>query len=118
MHRQKRIKKARHQRAMRVRKSVRGDAARPRLSVFRSNKHIYAQLINDEVGQTLCASDSRKVCGAYAGTAEHAQKVGDDIAAKALELNVKKVRFDRGPYRFHGRIKALAEAARKKGLEF
>ena len=118
MRRSKRLRLSRHRRTMRVRKPVRGDASRPRLTVFRSNKHIYAQLIDDEAGRTLCASDSRKVCGSYGGTTEHASKVGDDIAGKALKLKIKQIRFDRGPCRFHGRVKALAEAARKKGLEF
>ena len=118
MQRNKRLRISRRRRTMRVRKPVRGDASRPRLSVFRSNKHIYAQVIDDEAGRTLCASDSRKVCGSYGGTAEHAGKVGDDIAARALKLKIKQIRFDRGPCRFHGRVKALAEAARKKGLEF
>ena len=103
---------------MRVRKRVRGDAARPRLSVFRSHRHIYAQLIDDGAGRTLCASSSRVVCGTYGGTASHATKVGADLAEKAKALSISKVRVDRGHYRFHGRIKALAEAARKSGLEF
>jgi large subunit ribosomal protein L18 len=97
---------------------LRGDADRPRLSVFRSHRHIYAQLIDDGVGRTLCASSSRVVCGAYGGTVEHAGKVGVDLAEKAKALSITKVRFDRGRYRFHGRVKALAEAARKSGLEF
>lgn len=118
MQRNKRLRLSRRRRTMRVRKPVRGDASRPRLTVFRSNKHIYAQLIDDEAGRTLCASDSRKVCGSYGGTAKHAGMVGDDIAGKALKLEIKQIRFDRGPCKFHGRVKALAEAARKKGLEF
>lgn len=112
------VRERRERRAMRVRKRVRGDAARPRLSVFRSHRHIYAQLIDDAVGRTLCASSSRVVCGEYGGTVAHAQKVGSDLAEKAKALSIGKIRFDRGHYRFHGRIKALAEAARKGGLEF
>jgi len=103
---------------MRVRKSIRGDAQRPRLSVHRSHKHIYVQLIDDAVGRTLCASSSRTVCGKYGGGVAHAKQVGEDLAQRALALNIKQVRFDRGPYRFHGRVKALAEAAREKGLVF
>jgi len=118
MKREQRIQKQRQRRKYRVRKAVQGDAARPRLHVFRSHKHIYAQIIDDGQGTTLCASSSRVVCGAYGGTAEHAKQVGADLAGKALELNVKKVRFDRGPYKFHGRVRALADAARKTGLEF
>jgi large subunit ribosomal protein L18 len=100
-----------------VRKRVRGDAARPRLSVFRSHKHIYAQLIDDAVGRTLCAASSRVEKG-YGGTVAHATKVGAELAEKAKALNITRARFDRGHYRFHGRVKALAEAARKNGLEF
>jgi large subunit ribosomal protein L18 len=103
---------------MRVRKKARGDAEKPRLSVFRSNKHIYAQLIDDEAGRTICASSSRTVCGTYGGTKQHAGQVGGDLAQKAIDLKIKQVRFDRGAYRFHGRVRALADAAREKGLEF
>lgn len=118
MRRIKRLKLQRLRRQWRVRKKARGDAEQPRLSVFRSNKHIYAQLIDDASGRTLCASSSRTICGAYGGTTAHAGEVGTDLAGKAIELKVKKVRFDRGPYKFHGRVRALADAARKKGLEF
>ena len=118
MRRQRQVHEKRERRALRVRKSVRGDSARPRLSVFRSHRHIYAQIIDDTVGRTLCASSSRVVCGEYGGTVSHATKVGADLALKAKALSIGKVRFDRGRYRFHGRIKALAEAARKSGLEF
>ena len=76
------------------------------------------QIIDDGAGKTLCASSSRVVCGEYGGTVAHATKVGSDLAEKAKALSISKVRFDRGRYRFHGRIKALAEAARKSGLEF
>lgn len=118
MRRQRLIRERRERRALRVRKRLRGDAERPRLSVFRSHRHIYAQLIDDGVGKTLCASSSRVICGEYGGTVEHAGKVGADLAEKAKALSITKVRFDRGRYRFHGRVKALAEAARKSGLEF
>jgi len=118
MNREKRISVRRQRRSGRVRKRLRGDAERPRLSVFRSHRHIYAQLIDDARGHTLCASSSRVVCGPYGGTVEHAKKVGEDLAAKALALEIRKVRFDRGPYRYHGRIRAVADAAREKGLEF
>jgi large subunit ribosomal protein L18 len=118
MRRERLIQERRERRAFRVRKRVRGDTERPRLSVFRSHRHIYAQLIDDGVGRTLCASSSRVVCGEYGGTVEHAGKVGADLAEKAKALSITKARFDRGHYRFHGRVKALAEAARKSGLEF
>ncbi len=118
MNREKKLSKRRNRRVMRVRKRVRGDAARPRLSVRRSHKHIYAQLIDDETGRTLCAASSRVVCGKYGGTREHAKQVGADLAGKAQGLKIKQVRFDRGRYRFHGRVQALADGAREKGLEF
>ena len=118
MRRVKRIKLKRLRRMGRVRRKVRGTAERPRLSVFRSNNHIYAQIIDDEVGRTLCASSSRTVCGDRGGTVAHATQVGSDLAEKAVKLEIKAIRFDRGPYRYHGRIRALADAAREKGLEF
>ena len=118
MKRQKRIKLTRQRRTYRIRKRVRGSAVQPRLTVFRSNKHIYAQLIDDDAGKTLCASSSRTICGAYGGTAEHAGQVGADLATKAKDLEIGKVRFDRGPYKYHGRVRALADAAREKGLQF
>ena len=118
MNREKKLSKQRDRRAMRVRKRVRGDAVRPRLSVRRSHKHIYAQLIDDETGRTLCAVSSRVECGEYGGTREHAKQVGTALAGKAQGLEIKHVRFDRGYYRFHGRVQALADGAREKGLEF
>ena len=118
MNRNKKIQKQRLRRTRSVRKNIDGSAERPRLSVFRSHKHIYAQLIDDVAGRPLCASSSRTVCGAYGGTMDHAKQVGADLAAKAKEQKIKKVRFDRGPYRFHGRLRALADAAREQGLEF
>jgi large subunit ribosomal protein L18 len=118
MNREKKLSKQRERRAMRVRKRVRGDTARPRLSVQRSHKHIYAQIIDDETGRTLCAASSRVVCGAYGGTKEHAKQVGADLAGKAEALKIKQVRFDRGRFSFHGRVQALADGAREKGLEF
>ncbi len=118
MNREKRIHATRERRKHRVRNRVRGGADRPRLTVFRSHRHIYAQLIDDDQGRTLCASSSRVVCGAYGGTAAHAKLVGADLAEKALGLDIKRICFDRGPYKFHGRIRALAEAAREKGLVF
>jgi len=118
MSRHSRLQARRTRRTFRVRNRLRGDAERPRLSVFRSSKHIYAQLIDDSTGRTLCASSSRTVCGAYGGTMDHAKQVGSDLAEKAKALSIAKVRFDRGPYRYHGRVRALADAAREKGLEF
>jgi large subunit ribosomal protein L18 len=114
--------KARQRRHARVRKSVYGTAAKPRLSVFKSLSHIYAQLIDDTTGKTLIASSSteKKVNTGlkHRGNVEAAKKVGASIAERALEKNIKQVVFDRGGYQYHGCVKALAEAAREKGLNF
>lgn len=124
MNREKRLQKQRQRRAWRVRNSVRGDAARPRLCIYRSHRHIYAQLIDDERGVTICSASTRVMASAstdasaYGGTVEDAQKVGAAIAGKAGEQNIKKICFDRGPYKYHGRVRALADAARENGLEF
>ena len=100
----------------RIRKSVSGTAERPRMSVFRSNKQIYVQVINDIEGKTLAAASS---LGLEAmPKIEQAAKVGEMIAAKAQEAGVKAVVFDRNGYLYHGRVKSLADAARKGGLNF
>lgn len=89
---------------------------RPRLAVFRSNKAIYAQIIDDEKGQTLVAASEKDL---KSGTkTEKAQMVGETLAKKAVKLGIKKVKFDRRGYQYHGRVKALAEGARKGGLLF
>lgn len=112
----------RRRKAWRVRKRLRGDAQRPRLSVFRSNTNIYCQVIDDVAGRTLAAASSldKDLRAELAGLkkADVAAKVGDLIAARAKQAGVTRVRFDRGPYVFHGRVKALADSARKGGLEF
>jgi len=118
MNQEIRIQRQRQRRAWRVRRRMRGDASRPRLTVFRSHRHIYAQAVDDEQGRTLCSASSRTLCGTYGGTAEDARKVGADLAEKLFALEIKRVRFDRGAFRYHGRVRALAEAAREKGLEF
>ena len=109
-------------RRFRVRKNVFGGPERPRLSVFRSDKHIYAQLVDDFTGKTLASVSSVKsdVRGELknGGNVAAAVKVGEAIAAKAKEIGVTKVAFDRGGRMYHGRIKALADAARKGGLKF
>lgn len=109
-------------RKLRVRKKVRGTEERPRLTVYRSLTHIYAQVINDITGQTMAAAStlSKELQGALkaTGNAEAAKAVGELIAQKALERGIKKVVFDRNGFLYHGRIKALADAARQKGLEF
>lgn len=119
---EKRLAKQRQRRRFRVRNAVRRAAkGRPRLSVFRSNKHIYAQVINDEAGDTLVAASTldKSLAGAgnYAGNAEAAAKVGKLVAERALEKGIQDVVFDRGPYQYHGRVKALADAAREAGLK-
>jgi large subunit ribosomal protein L18 len=101
----------------RVRATIVGKGDRPRLSVFRSNSHIYAQVIDDKTGTTLVASSSAELKGKTA-KAEASTQVGTSIAEKAKAKGIKTVVFDRGGYRYHGRVKALAEAARAAGLEF
>jgi len=113
---------ARLKRQTRVRKKITGSPARPRLNVFKSARHIYAQLIDDTTGVTLASAST--VCGevaeglSYTGNIEAATKVGAAIAKKALEKEIVAVVFDRNGFLYHGRIKALAEAARENGLSF
>jgi len=118
---QKNEKTYRRQRIkMRIRKVVSGQADRPRLSVYRSSKEIYAQLIDDKIGKTLLSASSKsKGVGAQKGTKmEKAALVGKLIAERALEQNISTVVFDRNGFLYHGRVKALAEAAREGGLKF
>jgi len=103
---------------MRIRSKVSGTAVRPRLSVFKSNKAVYCQLIDDEAGVTMASSQSLKGPHASGNKVEQADKVGLEIASKALALNVKEVVFDRSGYPYHGIVKSLAEGARKGGLNF
>jgi large subunit ribosomal protein L18 len=104
----------------RIRKNVSGIATKPRLSVFRSNKDIYAQLIDDATGMTLASANSRqKDVAAVAGTkSEKAANVGKIIAQKAVALGIETCIFDRGGYLYHGRVKSLADGAREGGLKF
>ena len=102
----------------RIRKIVSGTAARPRLSVFRSNKEIYAQLIDDVNGVTLLSASSREKEIGKGTNVEVAAAVGKLVAEKALKAGVDTVKFDRGGYLYHGRIKSLAEGARAAGLKF
>lgn len=104
----------------RIRKKIAGTAQKPRLSVFRSNKQIYVQLINDEAGHTLLAASSRESeVVAVAGTKkEKARLVGKLLAKKAVEQGINDIVFDRGGYLYHGRVKELAEGAREGGLVF
>lgn len=111
----------RERRHLRVRKKVRGTAERPRLGVFRSVKHTYAQVIDDDRGITLAAASTLEgvaVKGKAAPTREAAREVGRRIAQRALEKGIRRVVFDRGGYRYHGVVAALAEGAREAGLEF
>ena len=109
---------ARLRRHRRVRNKISGTAARPRLDVFRSAKHIYAQIIDDEQGVTLASASSMdKDFNAYGGNVEAAKKVGENIAKKCLEKGITEVVFDRGGYVYHGRVKALADGAREGGLK-
>lgn len=110
----------RRRRHARVRRRIRGSAARPRLAVFRSNKHISAQVIDDDAGRTLAAASTveeqlRDGSGADVGAAA---KVGALVASRAKQAGITTVVFDRGGYAYHGRVAALAEAARTEGLEF
>jgi large subunit ribosomal protein L18 len=118
--------KTKHRRQLRrsrhVRSHVIGTAERPRLTVFRSSKHIYVQLIDDSTGVTLAAASSKTKDVAsglpYGGNIKGSVVVGKKIAEVALAKGITKVAFDRGHYRYHGRIKALADAAREGGLKF
>jgi large subunit ribosomal protein L18 len=109
---------SRVRRHARVRAKVSGSAIRPRLCVYRSNKNIEAQIIDDVKGVTLVASSSIALHLANGGNIEAAATVGADIAKKAIEANITTVVFDRSGYIYHGRVKALAEAAREAGLVF
>lgn len=111
------VRKARHSR---VRSKIMGTTERPRLNVYRSNSHIYAQIIDDINGKTLAQASSldKELNLENGSNAEAAKKVGELVANRAAEANVKVVVFDRGGYLYHGRVKALADAAREAGLEF
>ena len=102
----------------RVRTKVSGTPECPRLNVFRSNANIQAQIIDDTKGITLVSASSEQMKLANGGNVEAAKAVGSEIAKRALEKNIKQVVFDRGGYLYHGRVKALADAAREAGLEF
>lgn len=110
---------ARGRRHARVRRRVHGTAARPRLAVFRSNRYIYAQVIDDDAGRTLAAASSLEpALRSRTLTVDTAAEVGKLLASRAKESGVGSVVFDRGGFAFHGRVKALAESAREEGLEF
>jgi len=112
---------ARLKRHLRVRKKIQGTTERPRLSIYRSSKHMYAQIIDDTTGKTLAAAstqDKSLTEVGNGGNIEAAKLVGKLIAERAKETGIVKVVFDRGGYLYHGRIQALADAAREGGLEF
>lgn len=121
MDRQKAKRKRQLRRRRHVRKRIVGTSERPRLTVFRSNKHIYAQLIDDLAGKTLAAATSNSADlrdGASGGNVKAAIAVGTKLAEDAKSKGINKAAFDRGHYRYHGRVKALADAARAGGLQF
>ncbi len=126
-HLTKAIKKKRERRErahLRIRARVRGTSERPRLSVYKSLKYIYAQLIDDDRGHTIAAASSadpevrQQLDGKAASNKQAAKLVGETIAARAKEKGIEKVVFDRGGYVYHGNVKALADSAREKGLQF
>ena len=121
MKHEKQIGRQRRRRCFRVRNRVKRDSTRPRLSVFRSHKHIYAQIIDDQQGRTLVAASTAEgqLRGqvAYGGNCQAAVVLGQTIAQRALEAGIRQVAFDRREYRYHGRVAALADAARDGGLD-
>jgi large subunit ribosomal protein L18 len=115
---QKRLTVRRRRRARHVRNRVRSDTSRPRISVHRTNKHTYAQIIDDETGRTLCAASTVGLKLEYGGNIAAARAVGEDLGEKALQLKIERAGFDRGPCKYHGRVKALADAVRAAGVKF
>lgn len=102
----------------RVRKKIVGTPDRPRLAVYRSNRHMYAQLIDDFAGRTLVSASTLKDAGSSDDRIKAAQAVGETIAGRAKDVGIELVTFDRGGFRYHGRVKAIADGAREGGLEF
>ena len=118
MNHEKTIARQRQRRGFRVRNRIKRDSTRPRLSIFRSHKHMYAQIIDDDAGRTLVFASTRDkdFGGAYGGNKAAAQTIGRVLAERALAAGIKAVAFDRREYKYHGRVAALAEAAREAGL--
>jgi large subunit ribosomal protein L18 len=112
----KRRREARERRHVRVRRKIVGTADRPRLAVFRSNRHIYAQLIDDDAARTLVAASDREVQASAEGKRDAAKAVGELIGERATAAGIERAVFDRGGRLYHGRVAALAEGAREKGL--
>lgn len=117
MKKRKLLNKIRNQRRKRTRAGIKGNSQKPRLTIKRSNKHVFAQLIDDEKRKTIASASSYKMKG-KANKSQAAKLVGLAIAEQAKKLGIKSVVFDRGAYRYHGRVKALAEGARENGLKF
>ena len=113
-----RRQKTRNRRRLRNRNGLKGGVSRPRLTVFRSNRGIYAQVIDDLEGKTLASASIQEIKESGLKKVEAAEKVGELLAARAKEQNIDKVVFDRGAYLYHGRVKALAEGVRKGGIQF
>jgi large subunit ribosomal protein L18 len=122
LNQRKQVEVRRVRRQRRVRKKIVGTPARPRLCVFRSSKHIYAQVVNDETGTTLVSASTMdpeiKAQAAYGGNKAAAAIVGKYVAERAKQAGIDKICFDRRSYKYHGRVQALAEAAREAGLQF
>jgi len=122
VNKQKILAKQKQRRRYSVRKRVPGDPQRPRMSVFRSSAHIACQLIDDTLGKTLVSASTRDKSVreqiGYGGNCQAAQQIGQIVAQRAREAGITHVRFDRGPYKYHGRVAALADAARETGLSF
>ncbi|MEX2558429.1 MAG: 50S ribosomal protein L18 [Pirellulales bacterium] len=122
MNHEKAIARQRQRRRFRVRNRIKRDSTSPRLSVFRSHKHLYVQIIDDAEGRTLASASTtdKDLAGglAYGGNKAAAEAVGKVIAEKALAAGIKQVAFDRREYQYHGRVAALADAARQAGLSF
>lgn len=116
------ILRQRQRRRFRVRRSIRGTSERPRLTVFRTHKHIYAQVIDDSTGRTLASASSMdkalRAGVAFGGNKQAAEAIGKAVAERAKAAGVSQVCFDRGSFRYHGRVAALADAARAAGLQF
>jgi large subunit ribosomal protein L18 len=119
---QKTLNIRRWRRTNRVRKGIRGDSSRPRLSVYRSNSHLYCQVIDDESGRTLASASTRDKelldQVSKTGNCDAAKVIGEAIAKRAQAAGITQVKFDRGSYKYHGRVAQLAEAARSAGLSF
>jgi large subunit ribosomal protein L18 len=119
---EKQVGKQRARRALRIRNRLKRDAARPRLSIFRSSQNVYVQIIDDAAGRTLLAASTRekelRAAVRYGGNKTAAAAVGKTIAQRALAAGIKEVVFDRREYKYHGRVAALADAAREAGLVF